>query len=589
LNYKKIGSYISKTGRFLKEHARYAALATTITAAAITGGYFSTNIYAQEPAKPAATDPDKKRESPPEEKIKKQEPPKENPADPKQPKKDNKSPFKLDQLLKKQKKAAQKTPAPQTQPYTPQKTSPIYIDTGAGINSNKTTKGNTQHASYISDFLNGRGFNQFTQYKDPQNNHMISQTTTSGYGQIKPLAISKLAEIAGIDVSKDVVDFLDISAVYTRNQKRDRNFTQGTTQDTEFKTTTDTSTKDTITTTYAASKGKITLPFFSIESTPFINDQEIIQKIITAEYNENLSDPSADYSETSIQELESKIKTKGIQGILSYRISSSATVNETQVKFKGELGLFVDYSQTEQEITGMEKQTLESTIFGLVGQGNLAQSLAFNFGAFQELFQGPGDENDGWQTTSGYATLMVQPKPIQIKNKQGKTTEEINISLLASAWYRDSKIPGIGGMITIGTGNPSLEELNNISIHRRMEQLGLNRQMGEDMSEFETERIFRTLPLTTRGVNLYAYGEAEIIKDENLGDVWGAYTHAGITAWKLAIGAQYADNHIKRKIGGYFHADLNIAELLIGFFNETDKFKKDESKTGEIAVQIPIG
>lgn len=481
----------------------------------------------------------------------------------------------------------------QAQPTTRQKPAqqetesgePSYIELGTGINSNRSTEGNTQRASLITKELEFRGTYDFMEWKNPQD-EMTTCVTAAGAAELKPLITTKIVELFGAEIPQDVIDFLTVGVAGESKKTTRRAFKQDTSEDSEFRIESDTATRETILDGSFSTTAKIHLPFIEFCGAGSARSQTFKTEVDNATRITNKKVPAGNYNTSTRIELENILEEERAQGEIKYLFE---TLLGEKAKFKGRVGILLDHKQTRNELADGTNEDIYSTLFGLTGQGNIADTLAFNAIIAQELFKGPVEKNNGWKDTLVYASILLRGEGKPVRDIHAKPMYSAKTAGMLTGWLK-GKNWGAGAGFMLGTGSINADYLNKMLEDFGRIELGLNQDLGEALSGMEISRYMRIMPLAfKKGVNMFVIGGARSGRNEDNHQVAGAWGYAGASAGPVNVFAEYRDDHIAREIGGGAGIDFGIMRMLIEFINREDKRQKDASKTAIFAVEMPLG
>ncbi|MBN1645230.1 hypothetical protein JW851_04330 [Candidatus Woesearchaeota archaeon] len=460
-----------------------------------------------------------------------------------------------------------------------------YIETGIRIDSNKTTSAFSQHASFFSNELNFTGLYGYSEWM-AVHAAMMNQIHDAGYLQLNPLAVTKAAELAGIKVPKSLAESINISASFDRNETRERIFQSERQIDAEFDVTTHTSTKTIIKEENYATFGAIKIFPWGIEGILHTSTQTTRTDNNSVVYNINLNDPSANYEYGLSQTLEQKIRETGIQLGIKYFFDTKLSEKSS---VKGFVELLGDFT-TIKHRTIEGKQIYGDSFVGIAGQVGLTEYLSFNFITKYGILNPPGNENDGWKDIDAFASAIVTSHRYKLRTSDFKLVDRIMAAFFATGHCKQSRFLGGGIGAVLGTGVINAKDISNITYRLGKDELGLTTDLGDAISEFEKDRLFRTLPLTlVKGTNAFFYAEIFQTENKEMQERLGVSAYFGMTCMKMAITAKYYRDTEKEQIGAYAHFDFEVFRLLIGFFREKNDFKKHDSHAGELAIEFPLG
>jgi len=466
---------------------------------------------------------------------------------------------------------------------------PVLVEMGAAVNSNKTTKGSLYHISLSHDSLEFRGLYDFEEWKNLINDDMVERTIAANL-RLKPLEAVRILNHLGAKVSQSVVDFLTFEGAVENIRNKDKNFQHLTELTEQFKTITDTSTQTTTDNEYLAGGVAIKLLGLGLRAAAWQKAAKTTVDVDQATYIENLTDPNGNQSMSLKQTLENKLKELGIQAELSYEFKTGIKTETSEIPVSAIVSLFADYSQIEKTLIDGTKQNIKDTLVGLGVKGQIADCLAFNIKLLQELYDGPDVEQNGWKDTSAFASIILQANGDEVKNEKGETRYQVKTAFTLLGWYKNNENWGAGLGTVIGSGKIKLSNLENIADQEGMRRLRLYRTAGEAIESRELERTMRMMPLALEdGVNFFAYGFVLPAKDKNNQDAIGGEGYAGLSAGPFFAVLAYSQDPITRKIGVYTGVNVGPGSIVIGVKNETDNAKKEDSQTGEVIVQFPLG
>ncbi len=512
--------------------------------------------------------------------------------------------------VKPQPKTEPKKPRPAAKPQTPsapapepESTEPNYAEIRTAINSNQTTKGNTNQASIITRFLDARGLYDFSEWQNPDS-EMMTQSTTAGYISLKPLILAKAGEIFGIDVPKSIIDFLTIGGAFDSRITTRRDFDQSITDDYLFKIISDTAVKDRICDDAFAGNAAIRLAFLELAATGRIRKQNQKITVDNATYITNKGDPAGNHSTGTRTELENTLESQQIQAEINSLFNTELETVNDKLRFSGKAGLLFSQMKQRQKFADGTKQTIDDKWFGITGSGNLGNYLAFDAVLAIELFDGPGTADNGWKDTKAYLGILAGAPSRKVRNIRAQIINTPAFYTLVNGWI-NGKLAGAGAGAVLGTGTIKASHLENMLDTMGRTELGLRPDLGDTFSELEVERLMRTMPLAVRdGFNILLYagvsttlGPREKIDGATQPRRINAFGNAMLTAgplraimvYKEEYQDEYKNGHFTRKIGGYAGVDLKTFQLLIGFTDGLDRTRKHKSKTGELLIQIPLG
>lgn len=485
-------------------------------------------------------------------------------------------------------KPAQQQPRPtKSQPNQQPEESdrPSYIEIGTAINSNRSTQGNKQRASLISDALELRGLYDFLEWRNPQD-EMTTRATTAGAAEIKPLVITKIADLLGAEIPKELVDFLTVGVAGESQSTTRRKFEQTVTEDSDFRITSDTTVKEKFTDSMISANATLRLLFLELCAAGNARPQVLTTEVDNAIYIINKKDPAGNHSMSSRTELENLINEQRVQGEIKYVFE---TMLGEKIPFTGKIGILADYAKTKQELADRTDQDTQSTLFGLTAEGKISDAFAFNIIAAQELFNGPGEKNDGWKDTRLYGSLLLKAEGDTVKNIHAQKMYTAKAAAMLAGWLKE-KNWAVGGGLILGTGEIDTDYINEMLGDMGKTELGLRMDLGETLAGMETSRQMRIIPRALKkGINVFAFGGARTVRDPRNKKAFGAFGYAAVTAGPLSIAGRYDEDWTIREIGGYFGADFDVMRLLIGFVNREDRRQQHSSKTGEAIIEIPLG
>ena len=484
----------------------------------------------------------------------------------------------------------QQKPNPQSPTQDSENAEPSYIEMGTAVDSNQSTKGNTQHASLILEFLDARGRYNFAEWKNLRD-EMMTESDVTGYLKMKPLFLTKAGELFGLDVPKSLVDFLTVSAAFDAKKTVRRNFQQTTSEDSLFKIRSDTATNETIYDSFFSAFAAMQLDFLELKGTTHGRVQTNTIKVNNATYITKKSDPAGNHSTNTDIELENILEQQGTQGEIIYKFETllAPESKEAKMRLSGRAGLIIDQIQSKQKFADGTKTTIDDMWFGVTGKINLADYMIVSGMVMQELLNSPGEKDDGWKDTKAYASLLLNVPFKKIRDIHAKTICTPKFALMVNGWI-NGKTWGAGAGMATGTGNIRASYPDSMLETIGRTELGLRRDLGDTLEELEVERIMRTMPIEFEdGINAFVYGGARSTRDQENRQRVGGFGHAGAMLGPLSVLGAYNEDLVNRRIGGYVALDFKTLRLIFGFTNELDKNRKHESKTGEAMLEIPLG
>lgn len=481
------------------------------------------------------------------------------------------------------------TPAGQQRIVQSQPTEPLLAEMGAGINSNKSTKGTIYHISLEHDSLQARAVYDFEEWKNMASDDIVDRTISASL-QMKPLEVLRLFNALGAGISQKVVDFIKIGGAYEDIRHKEKQFEHNIELDSQFKTTTDTSTVMTIDSKLIAGNIQINVAGLKVNVAAWQKTKKTGVDVNQTAYIENLADPSGNQTVSLSQLLETQLREMGLQGEIAYELKTSIKTETSEIPVRAVVSLFADYSKLEEELINMPDQETTKLLAGIGAKGEFADCLAYVAKAMAGLYDGPGTDQDGWKTPSGFAAVIIKADGNDVKNEQGDILYKVKTALTVMGWYKnnDEWGAGIGGVI--GSGNIKLQNLEDFAEQEGMRRLRIYRTAGEALQARELERAMRMMPLACeKGVNFSVYGFVYPAKDKNNENAIGGEIYGALGAGPAVMMFVYVKEPNRETIGAYAGANLDPIRLLLGVRNETNTVKKEDSITGEVIAQFPLG